>query len=129
MSAMPLALLLATAAVTAVGAAALHAVYGLRKQLAEITALRAELAASLARQRDAAPAAVPGARSARDTLDASAIRTAVTEALAEERERELAEARAFWAAQEARGAARPPPPGTPRAPHTPPGRGLTPPGG
>ncbi|NEB80648.1 hypothetical protein G3I40_36385, partial [Streptomyces sp. SID14478] len=31
-----------------------------------------------------------------------AIRTAVADALAEERERELAEARAFWAAQEAR---------------------------
>ncbi|WP_156726949.1 hypothetical protein [Streptomyces apocyni] len=104
MSAMPLALLLATAATTAVGAAALHAVYGLRKQLAEITALRAELAASVA-QRQQHAASVPSARDASDAPDTTAIRTAVTEALAEERERELAEARAFWAAQEARDAA------------------------
>ena len=41
---------------------------------------------------------------ARDT-PAAEIRAAVAEALAEERERELAEARAFWAAQEARDAA------------------------
>ncbi|MFF4170961.1 hypothetical protein [Streptomyces sp. NPDC001744] len=91
MSAMPLALLLTTAAATAVGAAALHAVHGLRKQ---ITSLRSELAAGRG-------ATVPAARA----TPAAEIRAAVTEALAEERERELAEARAFWAAQEARDAA------------------------
>ncbi|WP_199783174.1 hypothetical protein [Streptomyces alboniger] len=98
MSALPLALLLSTAAATAVGAAALHAVHGLRKQLAEITALRTELAESRAAA-DRPHPTVPGARSA---VDADEIRAAVAEALAEERERELAEARAFWAAQEAR---------------------------
>ena len=49
MSAMPLALLLTTAAATAVGAAALHTAHGLRRQ---VTALRDELAAD-----DAAPGA------------------------------------------------------------------------
>lgn len=92
MSAMPLALLLTTAAATAVGAAALHAVHGLRKQ---VTALRSELAAGHG-------VTVPAARTA---TPAAEIRAAVAEALAEERERELAEARAFWAAQEARDAA------------------------
>ncbi|MFB7411667.1 hypothetical protein ACFCZ2_31255 [Streptomyces sp. NPDC056202] len=91
MSAMPLALLLTTAAATAVGAAALHAVHGLRKQ---VTALRSELAAGHG-------VTVPAARA----TPAAEIRAAVAEALAEERERELAEARAFWAAQEARDAA------------------------
>lgn len=98
MSALPLALLLSTAAATAVSAAALHAVHGLRKQLAEITALRTELADS---HSATAHATVPAARTTPDTDE---IRTAVAEALAEERERELAEARAFWAAQEARDA-------------------------
>ncbi|MFE7549075.1 hypothetical protein ACFU5Y_35465 [Streptomyces gardneri] len=91
MSAMSLALLLTTAAATAVGAAALHAVHGLRK---EVTGLRTELAA-------ARGITVPAARA----TPAAEIRAAVAEALAEERERELAEARAFWAAQEARDAA------------------------
>lgn len=97
MSAMSLALLLTTAAATAVGAAALHAVHGLRKQ---VSALRGELAVS-AHPRGAT---VPHARSAVES-PAAEIRAAVAEALAEERERELAEARAFWAAQEARDAA------------------------
>ncbi|MER7948977.1 hypothetical protein ABTY59_16470 [Streptomyces sp. NPDC096079] len=88
---MSLALLLTTAAATAVGAAALHAVHGLRK---EVTALRGELAAGHG-------GTVPAARA----TPAAEIRAAVAEALAEERERELAEARAFWAAQEARDAA------------------------
>ncbi|MEW2632774.1 hypothetical protein AB0903_14225 [Streptomyces sp. NPDC048389] len=92
---MSLALLLTTAAATAVGAAALHAAHGLRKQVA---ALRSELAALSV---SAPTAVVPHAR----TSDAGEIRAAVAEALAEERERELAEARAFWAAQEARDAA------------------------
>ncbi|MFJ1867884.1 hypothetical protein ACIOD1_25040 [Streptomyces sp. NPDC088097] len=94
---MPLALLLTTAAATAVGAAALHAVHGLRKQ---VTALRGELAVSA----HARVATVPHARGAVES-PAAEIRAAVAEALAEERERELAEARAFWAAQEARDAA------------------------
>ncbi|MFB7375107.1 hypothetical protein ACFC0D_35335 [Streptomyces sp. NPDC056222] len=88
---MSLALLVTTAAATAVGAAALHAAHGLRKQ---VTALRSELAT-------AHGVSVPPARQ----TPASEIRAAVAEALAEERERELAEARAFWAAQEARDAA------------------------
>ncbi len=96
MSAMPLALLLTTAAATAVGAAALHAAHGLRHQVA---ALRRELADGRART-----AAVP-AQSRNDATPAAEIRAAVAEALAEERERELAEARAFWATQEARDAA------------------------
>lgn len=96
MSAMPIALLLTTAATAAVGVAVLRTLLGLRRQVA---ALHNELAAS--RATTATHGLVPAARSA---ADADEIRTAVTEALAEERERELAEARAFWAAQEARDA-------------------------
>ncbi|MEU8761936.1 hypothetical protein [Streptomyces sp. NPDC048659] len=91
MSALSLALLVTTAAATAVGVAALHSAHALRKQ---VTALRGELAA-------ANGLSVPHARE----TPAAEIRAAVAEALAEERERELAEARAFWAAQEARDAA------------------------
>lgn len=94
MSAMSVVLLLAAATAAALGAAALHAARGLRAQL---TALRAELAAS----ERAKAARVPHARA----TPAAEIRAAVADALAEERERELAEARAFWAAQEARDAA------------------------
>ncbi|MFD9910972.1 hypothetical protein [Streptomyces sp. NPDC059063] len=90
---MHLALLLSTAAATAVGAASLRTVRGLRQQ---ITDLRTELAESHA---TAGRATVPAART---TVDTDEIRAAVADALAEERERELAEARAFWAAQEAR---------------------------
>ncbi|OEJ26550.1 hypothetical protein AS594_20700 [Streptomyces agglomeratus] len=89
--------MLTTAAATAVGAAALHAVHGLRKQ---VHALRTELTAAAALGRSGA--AVPQQTRA---AEADGIRAAVAEALAEERERELAEARAFWAAQEARDAA------------------------
>ncbi|MDW4906019.1 hypothetical protein RB628_11905 [Streptomyces sp. ADMS] len=97
MSTTPLALLLATATITtAVGVAVLRTLLGLRRQIA---ALHAELAAqSLA---VGAHGLVPQARASGDTDE---IRAAVAEALAEERERELAEARAFWAAQEARDA-------------------------
>ncbi|MEW1721132.1 hypothetical protein [Streptomyces sp. NPDC093109] len=94
---MSLALLLTTAAATAVGVAALHAAHVLRRQ---VSALRAELAANPG----GLTASVPQARSAVHPVETHAIRTAVAEALAEERERELAEARAFWAAQEARDA-------------------------
>ncbi|MEU5284173.1 hypothetical protein N7925_22160 [Streptomyces sp. CA-278952] len=93
---MSFALLLTTAAATAVGAAALHAAHGLRKQVA---ALRTELAAGHALH----PSVPPQSRGT--ATPAEEIRAAVSEALAEERERELAEARAFWAAQEARDAA------------------------
>ncbi|MDQ0795977.1 hypothetical protein QFZ58_004465 [Streptomyces sp. B1I3] len=97
MSAMSFALLLTTAAATAVGAAALHAAHGLRRQ---VTALRTELAEGRDRH-----ASVPEQQDRSSATTAEEIRTAVAEALAEERERELAEARAFWAAQEARDAA------------------------
>ncbi len=93
MSAMPIALLITTAATGAVGVAVLRSVLVLRRQ---VTALHTELARSQATGR----AQVPPARSA----GPDEIRAAVAEALAEERERELAEARAFWAAQEARDA-------------------------
>ncbi|CAM5359573.1 hypothetical protein STENM327S_03944 [Streptomyces tendae] len=95
MSAMPIALLLTTAATGAVGVAVLRSIMVLRRQ---VTALRAELAESRA---TATRGRVPAART---TADAEEIRAAVAEALAEERERELAEARAFWAAQETRDA-------------------------
>ncbi|MCF1506356.1 hypothetical protein [Streptomyces glomeratus] len=90
---MPIALLLTTTATAGVGVAVLCSVRALRRQVA---ALRGELTESRAAQ---AHGLVPAARSA---ADAEEIRAAVAEALAEERERELAEARAFWAAQEAR---------------------------
>ncbi|QLE72369.1 hypothetical protein FGW37_12855 [Streptomyces rectiverticillatus] len=96
MSAMSLALLLAAATATAAGAAALHATRGLRRQ---ITALRADLASATAERRT--HPTVPAARPA-PGAELAEIRAAVADALAEERERELAEARAFWAAQEAR---------------------------
>lgn len=96
-SAMSFALLLTTAAATAVGAAALHAAHGLREQ---VTALRTELA-----EGRSLSASVPEQQNRSTATPAEEIRAAVAEALAEERERELAEARAFWAAQEARDAA------------------------
>ncbi|MFF8728263.1 hypothetical protein ACF073_17475 [Streptomyces sp. NPDC015171] len=95
MSAMPIALLLTTAATGAVGVAVLRTVLKLRRQLTELQRQLAENQAATTR------ALLPNARS---TADAEQIRAAVAEALAEERERELAEARAFWAAQEARDA-------------------------
>ncbi|MFD4790895.1 hypothetical protein ACFWN1_28375 [Streptomyces sp. NPDC058459] len=101
MSAMSIALLLTTAATGAVGVAVLCAVLRLRRQLDELhTQLAAHQAADLR-------ALLPAART---TADAEEIREAVTAALAEERERELAEARAFWAAQEVRDLSDAPPP-------------------
>ncbi|MFE4669386.1 hypothetical protein ACFRI7_31645 [Streptomyces sp. NPDC056716] len=91
---MPIALLVTTAATGAVGVAVLRTLIQLRRQVA---ALHQDLA-----EGGAARGLVPAARPAADTDE---IRAAVAEALAEERERELAEARAFWAAQEARDAA------------------------
>ncbi|MCX2928085.1 hypothetical protein [Streptomyces sp. NEAU-W12] len=99
MSAMPIALLVTTAATGAVGVAVLRSILVLRRQVA---ALHAELVKDRAA---ATRALLPAARSAH----ADEIRAAVAEALAEERERELAEARAFWAAQEARDVSDAPP--------------------
>jgi hypothetical protein len=92
---MPIALLLTTAATGAVGVAVLRNIMVLRRQVAALHAELTEGRAALLR------GAVPAART---TSDTERIRAAVAEALAEERERELAEARAFWAAQEARDA-------------------------
>lgn len=108
MSAITLALLLAAAVAVALGAAALYTAHALRRQVA---GLRAELLAAYAEARaearaQSAAASIPAARTTPDAGHALAdIRAAVADALAEERERELAEARAFWAAQEARDAA------------------------
>ncbi|MFF8592708.1 hypothetical protein ACF061_14900 [Streptomyces sp. NPDC015220] len=96
MSAMPIALLLTTAATGAVGVAVLRTLFALRRQVAALREQLAENHAATAR------ALLPAARG---HADAEQIRGAVVQALAEERERELAEARAFWAAQEARDAA------------------------
>lgn len=93
MSAMPIALLLITAATGAVGVAVLRTLMVLRR---EVAALHTQLA-----EHRTARGLVPAARPSSEADD---IRAAVAEALAEERERELAEARAFWAAQEARDA-------------------------
>ncbi|MFF0017207.1 hypothetical protein [Streptomyces sp. NPDC005374] len=99
MSAMPIALLVTTAATGAVGVAVLRTLMVLRRQVA---ALHTELV-----KNNTAPlrGLVPAARPATDVAE---IRAAVAEALAEERERELAEARAFWAAQESRDASEAP---------------------
>ncbi|MFD3517091.1 hypothetical protein [Streptomyces sp. NPDC058657] len=105
---MSVALLLATAATAAVGGAALHTVAGLRKEVAALRADRAADRAEAAEPRERAALAVLPHQSRSSEMPltpAAEIRAAVTEALAEERERELAEARAFWAAQEARDAA------------------------
>ncbi len=92
---MPIALLVTTAATGAVGVAVLRTVLQLRRQVAALHTALAENRAATTR------ALLPAART---TADAEEIRAAVAAALAEERERELAEARAFWAAQETRDA-------------------------
>ncbi|RAJ62558.1 hypothetical protein K378_03911 [Streptomyces sp. Amel2xB2] len=83
MSAISLLLLATAATSAAVGGAALHSARGLRRRLEECP-----------RDAHTHDAKVPRARSAEE------IRSIVVEAIAEERERELAEARALWAAQE-----------------------------
>ncbi|MBV9026259.1 MAG: hypothetical protein JO362_21270 [Streptomycetaceae bacterium] len=97
MTAIMLILLLVAAGAAFVGIAALLVARGLYRRLAE---LREELAAHCA-EAAAGHVTVPGARTAPDTEE---IRNAVAAALADERERELAEARAFWAAQDAQNA-------------------------
>ncbi|MFD9816910.1 hypothetical protein [Streptomyces sp. NPDC059080] len=105
MSVMNLVLLLAAASAVAVGAAALHAVRGLRRQLTEVRTELVTTRETLSARADAV-CAIPAARqTSADATPLADIRAAVADALAEERERELAEARAFWAAQEARDAA------------------------
>ncbi|MFR9799186.1 hypothetical protein ACL02U_25325 [Streptomyces sp. MS06] len=99
MSAMPITLLVTTAATGAVGVAVLRTVVLLRRQVAALQDQLARNARTAERDAAAVRRLLPSARS---TADAEHIRAAVAEALAEERERELAEARAFWAAQEAR---------------------------
>ncbi|MFG2889672.1 hypothetical protein [Streptomyces sp. NPDC048248] len=98
----------AAAVAVALGAAALHTARGLRRQIAELHAELVAARTDAAEQSDAealTAASIPAARAtpAAETPLAD-IRAAVADALAEERERELAEARAFWAAQEARDA-------------------------
>ncbi|RMI45636.1 hypothetical protein [Streptomyces triticirhizae] len=88
MSAISVILLVSAGTTVALGGLSLYTVRALRGELA---ALRADLAAGAAR--------VPGARAEVSPDD---VRTAVVTALAEERERELAEARAYWAEQDAR---------------------------
>jgi hypothetical protein len=92
-----ISLLLLGTAVTAavVGSAALHSVRGVRRRLDGLLA--------------GGPAMGPGARpaasavpKARKAASCEEIRSIVMETLAEERERELAEARAFWAVQDTR---------------------------
>jgi hypothetical protein len=77
-------LLVAAGLAVAAGSAALLSARCMRR---ELTALR----------RDLASLRLPGPRAS--TVD---VRSAVADALADERERELAEARAFWAEQESR---------------------------
>ncbi|MCM2428064.1 hypothetical protein [Streptomyces sp. RKAG337] len=92
MSALFSILLVVAVIAVALGSAALLSARGLRRELA---ALRGDLAlAGTAAGSTAVPAARP--------VPADEIRAAVADALADERERELAEARAFWAEQEAR---------------------------
>ncbi|MDT0270441.1 hypothetical protein RM844_29630 [Streptomyces sp. DSM 44915] len=86
MSAISVILLVSAGTAVALGGLALNTVRALRGELA---ALRAELASGR----------LPDART---EVSADQIRGAVVTALAEERERELAEARAYWAEQDAR---------------------------
>jgi hypothetical protein len=102
--------LLLTGVLSASAAAVATALLGARGARRELAALRAELAAHAAAEAAARTAALRAERGgavppARAATDVEAIRGAVAQALADERERELAEARAFWAAQEAREAA------------------------
>lgn len=108
MTAISLTLLLVAALGTTLGGAALVTARGLRRQL---DVLQAQLAhgvpVTAAGTDPALPHGVPDTGhpvpAPRSALPREEIRAAVAAALAEERERELAEARAFWAEQEARG--------------------------
>jgi hypothetical protein len=102
-SAVYLLLLLLSVSTTAVmGVVALVAVRGLRREVAAVRAQQPQTRAAIPAAREAAESG-GGAESVETVLRRRAeIREAVAEALADERERELAEARAFWAAQESR---------------------------
>ncbi|MDT3398351.1 hypothetical protein RKE29_17145 [Streptomyces sp. B1866] len=134
MSASKLALFLAAGTAAAVGTAALRTAWGLRHEIAGLrseladAAQTADAATSAAHgcadgRAESLPAPRAGAAPAAEArggeprtgetrsgegrvteVRIAEIRAAVADALAEERERELAEARAFWAAQEARDA-------------------------
>ncbi|EST32192.1 hypothetical protein N566_20235 [Streptomycetaceae bacterium MP113-05] len=98
MSAISLILLAAASLAIALGGAALLLLRGLHRELADLGGrVDAAVTARATAETVSATTTVPAARPA----PVDEIRTAVAEALAEERERELAEARAFWAAQEA----------------------------
>ncbi|WP_442785451.1 hypothetical protein [Actinacidiphila sp. DG2A-62] len=86
-------LLVAAGLAAAAASAALVAARGARR---ELSALRRDVR----ELRDLSAAGVPAPRET--PVSAREVRSAVAEALADERERELAEARAFWAEQEAR---------------------------
>jgi len=88
-------LLVAAGLAATAGTAALFTARAARRELSALRREVAELGADLAAGRDGT--GLPAPRAA-----AAEIRTAVADALADERERELAEARAFWAEQEAR---------------------------
>lgn len=114
MSAIPLMLISAAAGATAAGGAALYTARGLHRRLDALHtqldahgAGRADAAYRPAQTEEAAPDGDADAARALNMPRARAavtaeIRAAIADALAEERERELAEARAFWADQEAR---------------------------
>ncbi|WP_019546970.1 hypothetical protein [Streptomyces sulphureus] len=93
MSAISLSLLCAAAGATALGCATVYTAYAVRDLRRQVASLHTRL--------DEALRTEPSVPEARDG-HAHQIRAAVSEALAQERERELAEARAFWAAREAR---------------------------
>lgn len=88
-------LLVAAGLAAAAGTAALFTARAARRELSALRREVAGLGVDLAAGRDGTGLPAP-------RTSAADIRTAVAEALADERERELAEARAFWAEQEAR---------------------------
>jgi len=97
-SAIPLILLSAAAGAAAAGGAALCTARGLHRRLDALEARLDAPTGPFAGPEPQLSGAVPQARAESPRTE---IRAAVAEALAEERERELAEARAFWAAHEA----------------------------
>ncbi|OEV05374.1 hypothetical protein [Streptomyces oceani] len=112
MSAISIAMLVSATVATALGGVALRTARGLRRRLDELTAEppRAGTPTAYGDRAYGHPAYDPahggtGAPTVPATREAPSaeIRAAVAEALAEERERDLDEARAFWAAREARG--------------------------
>jgi hypothetical protein len=98
-----LLLLLSVSTAAVMGVVALVAVRALRREVAGVRAQLSQPRAPIPAAREATETTEAGAESVESVLRRRAeIREAVAEALADERERELAEARAFWAAQESR---------------------------